>query len=796
MMTNRKLLVHKSNLSREQSGYSLLQMAMALLVFGVISVSIVQVYGLYKKQKDFILNEERVEMAVQKIQLYRQVFGTYPCPAPLTALRTDASYGRPSDCNNLLPAPIATGTCSGGICVQTTARDLNGDGDTLDPNENIRVRTGGIPFRELQMEEKATFDAYGSRLTYALTETMGRVGIAVDDTVGGIAIVDETNTSMVQPSGSASFIILSHGPNRIGAFNASTGLVQVACPTGSPAASGVGETGFLDAENCYNTAAIPTIPKFVNSLVSDGTGAFFDDTVQYFATAENKLWRRITDVGASSEDITALSPSGVGVGKFLSGLGGDALSVQQSAVNTTTGQILSANTTDPSASHGALEITGDGVRPLKSEFGQFCSFDNPNKCFQLQDFNSNVAVAPSIKCDANRGLYISGITSNNTNAVADCKGVRYQCPLGQVLMGQNPDGTPLCANLGLSCPSDTKNLCGIPTLLPASLSGYVHPLVSAGSCATATYTCNNGVWNTTGNTAAAYCTNAALAATACGAGYAGTFTPFACAGSNFAASCTCTGIPDFVTVNACSPPFTGGSQSVTCRQLCVANVLQPLNCDPAVGVCACASADYYEFADCGPGLQRVATPTPASFISPITNWPIDTKKGKYRLRTIDSSTCTYDNIAFDSSNCSCAGNEYTAIRKNPSDYPLVNADYVTNEHCYKSKPGNRDVLDGPTTVLTAVDYGFAVFKKVKNGACAVTSNSELDPATFIPRDYIWNTSDAPISIAANSKPAGSFELNSSCSCQLFAGAAAPSMCWKNSAVVGKFDIYRCQCLGS
>jgi type II secretory pathway pseudopilin PulG len=95
MMTNRKLLVHKSNLSREQSGYSLLQMAMALLVFGVISVSIVQVYGLYKKQKDFILNEERVEMAVQKIQLYRQVFGTYPCPAPLTALRTDASYGRP-----------------------------------------------------------------------------------------------------------------------------------------------------------------------------------------------------------------------------------------------------------------------------------------------------------------------------------------------------------------------------------------------------------------------------------------------------------------------------------------------------------------------------------------------------------------------------------------------------------------------------------------------------------------------------------------------------------------------------
>ena len=132
----------RGNYSASCAGYNLLQMAFAMIVLGLLSVSFIQIYSIYKMQQDYIRTQELVENAVQKLQIYKQSRGFYPCPAPNVA-RGAPGYGSVSACDG----SIAAGTCAGGICVQSSNR-----GGTIG---TINVRIGTIPFRELQMDEKA-----------------------------------------------------------------------------------------------------------------------------------------------------------------------------------------------------------------------------------------------------------------------------------------------------------------------------------------------------------------------------------------------------------------------------------------------------------------------------------------------------------------------------------------------------------------------------------------------------------------------------------------------------------------
>jgi type II secretory pathway pseudopilin PulG len=262
---------------RQQRGYTLLQMAIALLTIGIITVAALAAYNVYRVQNSVMVTQESVENAVTKIQTYRQVYGHYPCPAPMGVARTDPNYGQSSNC---LDATQAVGTCNAGLCYQSFSRAIDHDNDplTADVVTAIRVRVGSIPFRNLQMDEKATFDGYDTRLTYAVTERMGDV-TTFKELQGGIDIVDDQGQSLVEPAGSASFVVLSHGPNKTGAYSSIAGGQINPC-------AGAG----LDIENCIDMAVPPAASRFLNTFESQGT-VVFDDVVQYFATASNPMWR-------------------------------------------------------------------------------------------------------------------------------------------------------------------------------------------------------------------------------------------------------------------------------------------------------------------------------------------------------------------------------------------------------------------------------------------------------------------------------------------------------------------------
>lgn len=372
-------------------GYNLLQMAFAMIVLGLLTVSFIQIYNIYKMQQDYIKTQEGVASAVQKLQTYKQSHGYYPCPAPNVA-RGDLGYGSVSACDG----SIAAGTCAGGICVQASTRGALG---------TIKVRVGVIPFRELQMDEKDTFDAYGSRLTYALTEDMGKE-TTFNLQKGGIEIVNEAGQPLTDPPKSAAFLVLSHGPNKIGAYAALTGAQPVPCPAGTP--------NQLDAENCLDPAAPDPNAKFINTLRSDGTGPLFDDVLEYFASAGEGLWSHTTAI--AGDNIVNIRKENVGIGSFSSfSPPPSLLSIQQTTVDTTTGRIMTPNA--PTGTSGALATTTEASHSIN--VSSICTLTS-GKCYQLQNALGG--------CNSFLGEDSIGVTSDGTKAVALCGEVAFRCP--------------------------------------------------------------------------------------------------------------------------------------------------------------------------------------------------------------------------------------------------------------------------------------------------------------------------------------------------------------------------------
>lgn len=749
------------------AGYSLLEMAAAIIILGVLAAVFLQVYSLYSQNQKMLKTQQLVNTATSKIQTYRQVFGHYPCPAPIDALRTDIDYGTETNCSDTVTIP--SGNCANGICIRSTTRLVDHDNDpaTAPINMTLRVRIGAIPFRVLQMDEKETFDSYDSRLTYAVTEAMGTI-TGFQELRGGIDLVDEGGQSLIQPAGSASFVILSHGVNRVGAYSSLSGS-QIPC-----AGSG------LDLTNCIDPSvvAIPPDARFANSFAQNATAATtFDDIVAYFATAKNPMWRRVTP---GSEDIVDMSGNLVGVGTSTPS---DTLSVTQTTVNPATGTMEVPNALTASGvtlESGALRAR-TGTRS-----DTYCDQTDTN-CFQTKDFKGDPDLAPptgGLKCPAG---YIAALTSNGTNAVPDCQPVRAMCPIGKVFTGM-VNGVPQCAVPAVGCAAQSVNVCGSPVVLAATGVSGLWRNATGGACRSEWYQCNNGTW-TGPSGISGFCVNTATTGVACAAGYTGAYTSYACGGSTAGTDCACVGI-SYPENLACAAPFTGGVKTRTCSKACDATgVLQPATCTPYVGVCACAQSDYWEFADCPVNFQRKAVPVPAAFAAPADVWPANIAKGQYRKRTVDLATCIYDALPFDSSNCICAGTpQYTAIVDPPTP-PTYPAPAV----CWEALT-SRNVYDGATLAMASVQHDKVVKKTPRDASCNLDPLAATilpDPAIYTKKPYVWRQITATPS-AVGQPSAGVFPIvNDPCDC--VTDGAGPAVNCAAPDGSGTYNIYSCKC---
>ncbi len=428
------------NHEKKQSGFTLLEITFVFLIFGLIVAMFSPLYSLYLKNQAELTTQQNTDLTVTEITEFLNVHGRYPCPAPLGGSREDTMtvgtdtftvYGREStECAaSAAGSPtIATGACdastgtrTSGICVETSQR--------VGVPQATRVIIGAVPFRELNMPEEQSYDGYGNRLTYAVTEVLTQDG-NYEPNLGGIRIVDANNED-VDDNNAIHFLVYSHGENGYGAYN--NFGVQLSC------AGVVGE----EAENCFGAGGNAEF-KLANRSTNSGDATEYDDVAAFVVTDDIPHFK-LAGEGGDIEFMGA--PDGGRLGMLLPA-GIEALPEQE------------------------LDVGGNVRAQTDLKADQVCTYGNESECFNTELIAGDV---PAMECPA--GQYMVGMENNHVVCQEE---IIPQCGPGKYLVGVKADGTIKCAPYDVpECPWVEVDLC------PGHPGTYTLPVGQNGNIVTA-----------------------------------------------------------------------------------------------------------------------------------------------------------------------------------------------------------------------------------------------------------------------------------------------------------------------
>lgn len=374
--------------SGNNSGFTLVETAISLLILGILMAPLIGQYNLYKTKKVERMTKERLYKIVQTIETYKENFGAYPCPSSFSAA-SGAAYGGAADCTDT--TTVSAGSCAtgGAYCIQSSP-------NTALPAADRRIRIGALPFRALALSEDETYDSYGSRFVYAVTENLANP-LKFDEHKGGISVKDDNGTSLSNPPDSIHMLVFSLGKNRAGAFNRSGNQV-ISC------------SGGIDVENCdFLTAA--SSASFITTFISESNNSTNQDDLFLYQAPDFGLraggWRNgITSNGEDSNDLLL-------VNKRLS-----------IGVLTPPTEYLTVN--------GSILAESGNIMA-----SSFCDANNAN-CFKPTDLTRT---CPS-------GQFVTGFAKASATATTSvsCSRIYYGCSAGLVLAGKNADGTAICVS--------------------------------------------------------------------------------------------------------------------------------------------------------------------------------------------------------------------------------------------------------------------------------------------------------------------------------------------------------------
>ncbi|MCB9988441.1 MAG: type II secretion system protein [Rhodospirillales bacterium] len=278
-----------------ESGFTLLELAIVIIVSGLLLTAAMQVYKSSLSNGDYRLTNDNVELAQEAIEEYYGLKGRYPCPANPALRPGDIGYGvelcPPANIVDCSTAPV------GIVCTSDGSRDADGQGgdDPILIGTLPIVTLAGNPSKRSKIEEINGRDGYGMKFTYAVSGLMADTAYTVDSPanphLGGINLRDENDQSLTDIEASTHFVVISHGFDQVGATPYEGTAVLDACQsnTFTPIIPGTFEPGTgvakTDRENCDNDA------YFVAGLrrLADNDN-YFDDIIYYTTTASMPLW--------------------------------------------------------------------------------------------------------------------------------------------------------------------------------------------------------------------------------------------------------------------------------------------------------------------------------------------------------------------------------------------------------------------------------------------------------------------------------------------------------------------------
>jgi len=304
-------------MKRDDKGFTLIEVVFVLFISSMFISTVVLLYTQYDKERRISKTKENVEASVNIISEAFGIDYAYPCPADRALSPDDDNYlrefnGDTTFCDvrglelvvgeaGVVPCAINSGqpiteleynvaecygcTAGGGLCVYPGNRDIDGGGKIGDDHREIVV-LGGIPTRTIRETIGRSFpdeliqDGYGSMLTYAVSRSLAQDG-QYEFSEGAISVVDEFQNPTAGMNGNGHYLVLSHGPNRSGAFSLAGNEVRDCDDTSQ---------GFKnnDSENCdYDSEFLQTIFR------NNGGGASFDDRLTVERATSVKLWAEV-----------------------------------------------------------------------------------------------------------------------------------------------------------------------------------------------------------------------------------------------------------------------------------------------------------------------------------------------------------------------------------------------------------------------------------------------------------------------------------------------------------------------
>lgn len=233
---------------RSNEGFSLIELALVVVIGGLLFAMFANALLVSQQQAKTKVTRERLEAIDLSIRNFYIASSRYPCAAPRNVASDAANYAlEVANCSSTAPGTLRAAPFGGGA---------------------HRVRIGTVPTRTLGLPDIYGYDAWGSRILYAVNEadtnttTFATIANAID-------VVDGVGNSVIAPQGSLSYILVSHGQNREGAFNNSGS--RTACSGNHPNG---------DGENCDDDS---TFRNTIWLSSSDGPD-YFDDFLSYKAS--------------------------------------------------------------------------------------------------------------------------------------------------------------------------------------------------------------------------------------------------------------------------------------------------------------------------------------------------------------------------------------------------------------------------------------------------------------------------------------------------------------------------------
>lgn len=323
-------LVNHKKAKKADRGFTLIEVAIGLMLLGLLLVSLAQLYKVQKVDKEIIASRNNLSVINSALDKFVTKTGRYPLPALHNIPAGGLDFGREftGSPGSIPNCTIANTT----LCRTPGYKDINPVDTVLDP-----VLIGDLPFATLGLPKKFALDASKNRFTYAVTESLTSAATFNED-AGVIKVIDSTGAYHSGTAIDQHYVVVSHGRNQRGAF-ALNGMMSVPC-------TGAGK----DIDNCNNDATFnsnfewtpPPDPEYVRKSSFVPGSAYFDDFLVFDKSIGGDTWNKISSGGtqriftrASTAQVRIGPGSGIPVAKLdVMGTTGKPGNVKALQVNT------------------------------------------------------------------------------------------------------------------------------------------------------------------------------------------------------------------------------------------------------------------------------------------------------------------------------------------------------------------------------------------------------------------------------------------------------------------------------